>query len=274
MSDALANLARPDPVGYSPRSSAAAPQASAAQRSHRYTIEPGQTRVFMCGWGYGPIAYEHSLRVGRRELRSSRGDQDLPEQSSTAIRPQGHCEGRRRRPLPGNRQPGRGDDHLPGPVAGAGRANRWPLRDRTLAAPSFFVWALPGICPGEGYRWIGVPLALAAILLGLRARREGIGRGRATAAIVLAGICIAQMAVWTAVSVADAKTAKGHHRAVPRLLIARKSGGKLFPGCDLQLRVGVAEVLLDRLSGDEQLLGDLHIAEAVAASLPSAARWR
>ncbi|MGZ8666588.1 MAG: hypothetical protein ACXWZM_05710 [Solirubrobacterales bacterium] len=47
---------------------AAVPQAPAAQRSHRYTIEPGQSRVFMCGWGYGPIAREQSLRVGRREL--------------------------------------------------------------------------------------------------------------------------------------------------------------------------------------------------------------
>ena len=26
----------------------------------------------MCGWGFGPIAYEHSLRVGRRELKLRR----------------------------------------------------------------------------------------------------------------------------------------------------------------------------------------------------------
>ena len=45
---------------------ASAPQAAA--RTSRFTIEPGQTRVFMCGWGFGPIAHEHSLRVGHREL--------------------------------------------------------------------------------------------------------------------------------------------------------------------------------------------------------------
>ena len=49
---------------------AAAPQAAA--RTTRFTIEPGQSRVFMCGWGFGPIAFEHSLRVGRRELRLRR----------------------------------------------------------------------------------------------------------------------------------------------------------------------------------------------------------
>lgn len=67
-----------------------------------------------------------------------------------------------------------------------------------LAVPgSTLAWDLPW-----GGLWIGLPLALSAIALGLRARREGIGTGRATAAIVLAGICIAQMVVWTAVSVA------------------------------------------------------------------------
>ena len=65
-----------------------------------------------------------------------------------------------------------------------------------LAVPgSTLAWELP-----LGGLWIGLPLALAAIVLGLRARREGAGKGRATAAVVLAGLCIAQMAVWTAVS--------------------------------------------------------------------------
>ena len=47
--------------------------------------------------------------------------------------------------------------------------------------------------------WIGLPLAVAAIVLGLRARRELVGRSgstMATVAIVIAGLMIAQMAVW------------------------------------------------------------------------------
>jgi hypothetical protein len=65
-----------------------------------------------------------------------------------------------------------------------------------LAVPgSTLAWDLPA-----GGLWIGLPLALAAIVLGLRARREGAGKGRSTAAVILAGLCIAQMAVWFAVS--------------------------------------------------------------------------
>jgi hypothetical protein len=65
-----------------------------------------------------------------------------------------------------------------------------------LAVPgSTVAWDLP-----LGGLYIGLPVALAAIVLGLHARREGVGRGRATAAVVLAGLCIAQMVVWTAVS--------------------------------------------------------------------------
>jgi hypothetical protein len=69
-----------------------------------------------------------------------------------------------------------------------------------LAVPgSTIAWDLP-----LGGLWIGLPLALGAIVLGVRARREGAGRGRATAAVILAGLCIAQMAVWSAVSATDA----------------------------------------------------------------------
>jgi hypothetical protein len=65
-----------------------------------------------------------------------------------------------------------------------------------LAIPgSTVAWELP-----LGGLWIGLPLALGAILLGLRARRDGAGTGRATAAVVLAGLCIAQMVVWAAVA--------------------------------------------------------------------------
>ena len=65
-----------------------------------------------------------------------------------------------------------------------------------LAVPgTTWAWDLPA-----GGLWIGLPLAVAAIVLGLRARRAGAGRVMATAAIVLAGLCLAQMAVYTIVS--------------------------------------------------------------------------
>jgi hypothetical protein len=60
---------------------------------------------------------------------------------------------------------------------------------------STVAWSLPA-----GGLWIGLPLGIAAIVLGIRARREGIRVGMATAAIVLAGLAIAQMVVYTAVS--------------------------------------------------------------------------
>jgi len=62
-----------------------------------------------------------------------------------------------------------------------------------LAVPgSTVAWDLP-----SGGLWIGLPLGIAAIMLGLRARRAGSGRVMATAAIVIAGLCIAQMVVYT-----------------------------------------------------------------------------
>ena len=65
-----------------------------------------------------------------------------------------------------------------------------------LAVPgSTWAWELP-----LGGLWIGLPLAAAAIVLGVRARREGDRRWMATAAIVLAGLCLAQMALYTIVS--------------------------------------------------------------------------
>lgn len=68
-----------------------------------------------------------------------------------------------------------------------------------LAVPgSTVAWDLP-----SGGLWIGLPLGVAAIVLGLRARREGTGTGRALAAVILAGLCIAQMVIWTAVSIAS-----------------------------------------------------------------------
>jgi hypothetical protein len=60
---------------------------------------------------------------------------------------------------------------------------------------STIAWELP-----LGGLWIGLPLGIAAIVLGTRARRASVGVPMATAAIVLAGLAIAQMAVYTVVS--------------------------------------------------------------------------
>jgi hypothetical protein len=66
-----------------------------------------------------------------------------------------------------------------------------------LAVPgSTWAWDLPA-----GGLWIGLPLCLAAIYLGLRARRQGARVGLATASVVIAGLALAQMVVWTTISV-------------------------------------------------------------------------
>jgi hypothetical protein len=65
-----------------------------------------------------------------------------------------------------------------------------------LAVPgSTVAWDLPA-----GGLYIGLPLGIAAIVLGVRARRERRS-GVALGAIIIAGLCIAQMAIWTLVSV-------------------------------------------------------------------------
>jgi hypothetical protein len=51
--------------------------------------------------------------------------------------------------------------------------------------------------PGGGFVW-GCPLAVAAIVLGIQARkRSDTGRGKALAAIVIGGAMMASMTVWT-----------------------------------------------------------------------------
>ena len=64
--------------------------------------------------------------------------------------------------------------------------------------------------PGSTIAWdlfdgagfvIGLPLAIAAVVLGIQARqRSETGRGKAMAAIVIGGLMIAQMVIWTVVS--------------------------------------------------------------------------
>jgi len=68
-----------------------------------------------------------------------------------------------------------------------------------LSVPgSTLAWDLP-----LGGLWIGLPLGVAAIVLGVRARSAGQRVGLATAAIVIAGLMIVQMAVWTVASAAS-----------------------------------------------------------------------
>jgi hypothetical protein len=65
-----------------------------------------------------------------------------------------------------------------------------------LSVPgSTFAWELPA-----GGFWIGLPLAIAAIVLAVKARRHGAGGATATAAIVIASLMIAMMAVWMVVA--------------------------------------------------------------------------
>ena len=65
-----------------------------------------------------------------------------------------------------------------------------------LAIPgSTIAWELPA-----GGLWIGLPLGVAAIVLGLRARRRRVGTAMATVAIVIGALAIAQMAVYVLVS--------------------------------------------------------------------------
>jgi hypothetical protein len=60
---------------------------------------------------------------------------------------------------------------------------------------STIAWDLPA-----GGLWIGLPLALAAIVVGIRARRHEAGSRMATAAIVIAVLMITQMLVYVAAS--------------------------------------------------------------------------
>jgi len=74
-----------------------------------------------------------------------------------------------------------------------------------------FVLALLSV-PGSTMAWdlwengggfvIGLPLAIAAIVLGVQVRRRGLERrGLATAAIVIAGAMIAMTLIWTLLEV-------------------------------------------------------------------------
>jgi hypothetical protein len=77
-------------------------------------------------------------------------------------------------------------------LAPSDRRPRVALLLALLAVPgSTIAWELP-----LGGFWIGLPLAVAAIVTGVRGRPSLV----ATAAIVIASLAIAQMVVWTIVS--------------------------------------------------------------------------
>ena len=62
---------------------------------------------------------------------------------------------------------------------------------------STLAWDLPA-----GGLWIGLPLAIAAIVVGIKARNSIAGGSTmATVAIVIASLMIAQMVVWSLVSI-------------------------------------------------------------------------
>ncbi len=73
-----------------------------------------------------------------------------------------------------------------------------PSRTRPGLALALALLSVPGSTiawelPAGGF-WIGLPLAGAAIALGLQARRAGAAM--ASAAIVISGLMIAMMVVW------------------------------------------------------------------------------
>ena len=84
------------------------------------------------------------------------------------------------------------------------RRRRRPARARPGLALVLALLSIPGSTiawdlPAGGL-WIGLPLAVAAIVLGIRARRQRREASRmALAAIVLATLTIAQMVVYAAV---------------------------------------------------------------------------
>ena len=79
-----------------------------------------------------------------------------------------------------------------------------PARNRGLIALILGIVAVPGSTmawelPAGGF-WIGLPLAIAALVIGSRARAAGEDVRKATVGMVLAGLMLAMMVVWTIVS--------------------------------------------------------------------------
>ena len=73
------------------------------------------------------------------------------------------------------------------------------IRDHSTLALILGLVSVPGsiltwdVLPGGGFVW-GAPIALLAVVLGVRSLSQG--RGKAIAAIVLGGAMLAMMVVW------------------------------------------------------------------------------
>lgn len=84
---------------------------------------------------------------------------------------------------------------LPDASRSAHRSARWALILALLGVPgSTIAWDLPA-----GGFWIGMPLAFAAVAIGVRCLPDAVGRARwmAIAGIVLATVEILFTATWT-----------------------------------------------------------------------------
>jgi Ca2+-binding RTX toxin-like protein len=121
-----------------------------------------------------------------------------------------------------------------------------------LAIPgTTLAWDLP-----LGGLWIGLPLAVAAIVLGLRARSEGSSKGLATAAVVIAGVCILQMAVYSVVSAADGAATKPRCFGMPATIVGTDGDDRLLGTAfrDVIVGLGGADVVYGR-GGDDRICG-------------------
>jgi hypothetical protein len=89
-------------------------------------------------------------------------------------------------------------DTLDRPAVDLGPAPAHPglaLALALLAIPGTTIaWDLPA-----GGLWIGLPLAVAALVLGIRARRQDVRVPVATIALAIATLAIAQMVLYSAV---------------------------------------------------------------------------
>jgi hypothetical protein len=65
-----------------------------------------------------------------------------------------------------------------------------------LSVPgSTIAWELPA-----GGLWVGLPLGIAAIVFGIRARRQRVGTAMATVAVAVGALAVGQMAVYVLAS--------------------------------------------------------------------------
>jgi len=158
----------------------------------------GRWRILARSSLFGPVSHNRADARGDSALALSAG----PARLRAAITCSSGCARRRReRRSAATRQPFEGarNERCHPPAVDVARPEVRPglaLLLAILAVPgSTLAWDLPA-----GGFWIGA-LSVAAIVLGVRARRAGAGTGKATAAIVIGGLMLALTIMWTIVSV-------------------------------------------------------------------------